>query len=113
MMLKELFVLIGVLGLSACAGNSGSTATYVKTGEIAGTAGLDVAANKCASQEGTKEWQACVAHYDGLYTKSNGAIKRSYTLSAEAPKPVGKVEKCEVKATFNSKAGTWSYTSCE
>lgn len=116
-MLKNMFVLLGVMGLTACAGsatgNGDGAVTFMKAGEIAGTAGLEVAAKKCASLEGTKEWQACVAHYDGLYTKSNGSIKRSYVISPDAPKPTGQIEKCEVKATLDSKTGTWSYSSCE
>ena len=112
-MFKKLFVLIAAMGLAACANVDGGSITFVKTGEVAGTAGLEVASSKCASQEGTKEWQACVAHYDGLYTKSNGVIKRGYALSADAPKPTGNIEKCEIKATLNSKTGVWSYSSCE
>ena len=111
-MLKKLIILLGLLGLTACAG-SGSQISYLKTGEIAGTAGLAVAADKCAPLEGSKEWQSCVAHYDGLYTKNNGVIKRSYTPSGDAPKAVGRIEKCEIKAALNSNTGTWSYTSCE
>src|SRR5271169_1262399 len=110
-MRKNLFVLIAVMGLTSCKG-VGSTVTFVRTGEIAGTAGLDVAAKKCAPLEGTREWQTCVSHYDGLYTKRNGIIMRSYTLSADAPVPTGQIEKCHLKATLDSKAGTWSYSSC-
>ena len=101
------------MGLTACAGVGDGAVAFEKTGEVAGTAGLDVAAKKCAPLEGTREWQACVAHYDGLYTKSNGVIKRSYSLSADAPKPTGQVEKCSIKATWDRKTGTWSYSSCE
>lgn len=110
---KNLCVLIGVLGLTACAGVGDSAATFTKTGEVAGTAGLEVAAKNCAQLEGTRDWQACVAHYDGLYFKSDGAIKRGYELSENSPKPTGQIEKCEMKATLDSKTGTWRYSSCE
>jgi hypothetical protein len=110
---KNLFVLLGVVGLTACAGVGDSAVTFMKTGEVAGTAGLNVAAKKCASLEGAREWQECVAHYDGLYTMSNGTIKRSYAISSDAPKPTGQIEKCDIKATLDSKTGTWSYSSCE
>lgn len=112
-MFRNLFVLVGVMSLTACAGVGGSPVTFTKTGEVAGTAGLEVAAKQCAPLEGSSEWQACVAHYDGLYTKSNGTIKRSYAISADAPRPTGKIEKCEIKATLDSKTGTWRYSSCE
>ena len=112
-MFKKLFVLVAVMGLTACAGVGGSAVTFTRTGEVAGTAGLDVAAKQCAPLEGTRDWQACVAHYDGLYTKSNGTIKRSYATSPDAPRPTGQIVKCEIKATLDSKTGTWSYSSCE
>lgn len=112
-MFRNLFVLVGLAGLTACAGSGGGAATFTKTGEIAGTAGLEVAAKKCAPLEGSKEWQACVAHYDGLYFKSDGVIKRGYELSANSPKPTGKIETCDIKATWDSKSATWSYSSCE
>lgn len=120
-MLKNTFVLLGVLGLSACSnmmpsfegGGSSRPITFSKTGEVAGTAGLQVAAEKCAHLEGTKDWQACVAHYDGLYTKSNGTIKRSYVPSSDAPRHTGQIEQCEITATLDSHTGTWSYSSCE
>jgi len=112
-MLKNLFVLICAMGLTACAGDGNVAFTFVKTGEVAGTAGLEVASSKCAALEGSREWQACVAHYDGLYTRSNGTIKRSYALSTDAPEPTGQIEKCSIKETFNSKTGAWSYSGCE
>ena len=100
------------MALTACTGVGDKSASFTKTGEIAGTAGLQVAAKKCASLEGTKDWQACVAHYDGLYTKRNGTIVRSYNLSADAPVQTGKIETCSIKATFDSQAGAWNYSSC-
>jgi hypothetical protein len=114
-MLKRIFILAAVMSLSACGtvGFGDSTVSFVKKGEVAGTAGLEVAASKCASLEGTKGWQTCVAHYDGLYTKSNGVIKRNYERSADAPKPTGHQEQCVLKTSWNMKTGSWSYSSCE
>ena len=112
-MLKNLFGIIGLIGLTACAGVHGGATTLERTGEVAGTAGLNVAAKKCASLEGTREWQTCVAHYDGLYIKRNGTIVRSYNLSGDAPVQTGQIEKCNVKATLDSKTGTWSYSGCQ
>lgn len=110
-MFKNVLILAGVVGLSACASNGG--VAFEKKGEVAGTAGLEVAAKKCAALEGSREWQSCVAHYDGLYTKSNGVIKRSYVPSTDAPKPSGQVETCHIKAVWDSRTATWSYSSCE
>ena len=112
-MFKNLFVLMSIAGLTACTGVGDGSITFAKTGEVAGSAGLDIATKKCAPLEGTRDWQICVAHYDGLYTKSNGIIKRSYERSADASKPTGQVEKCNITATWDSKAATWSYSSCE
>lgn len=111
--MKKIFVLVCMAGLSACAGVGGSGVVFEKRGEVAGSAGLEVAAKKCAALEGGREWQTCVAHYDGLYTKSNGVIKRSYVQSVDAPKPSGQIESCSVKAVWDNKAATWSYSSCE
>lgn len=112
-MFKNLFILFSVIGLAACAGTKGNVTSYEKVGEIAGTGGLDIAAKRCAQYEGTQEWQTCVAHHDGLYTKSGGVIKRSYGLSEDAPKPTGKVEKCNMAATWDSVAEVMTYSSCE
>jgi len=112
-MLRNPIMLLATLGLSACAATGGSSASYERTGEVPGTAGLEVAAKQCAALEGTKDWQGCVAHYDGLYTKKNGVIKRSYAQSADAPRPSGQVEKCTIKATWDNRTGAWSYTGCE
>ena len=113
-MFRHLFMLFCTMGLTLYAGVSdgAETITIEKTGEVAGTAGLDVAVKKCAPLEGTREWQTCVAHYDGLYTKRDGIILRSYKLSADAPVPTGQIEKCHIKATFDKKTGTWNYSSC-
>ena len=99
--------------LSACTGTGGSAVAFEKSGEIPGTAGLEIAAKECAALEGSREWQACVAHYDGLYTKCNGTIERNYTRSADAPRPSGRIEHCKIKAVWNRSSGTWSYSSCE
>ena len=110
-MFRKMLMFVGVVGLTAC--SASGPVTFEKKGEVAGTAGLEVAAKKCASLEGSREWQTCVAHYDGLYTKSNGVIKRSYVPSVDAPKPSGQVEPCSIKAIWDSKSGAWSYSSCE
>ena len=114
-MLKNFLIFAAAMSLSACGtiGFGDHTVSFVKRGEVAGTAGLEVAASKCASLEGTKGWQTCVAHYDGLYTKSNGVIKRNYERSADAPKPTGHQEQCVLKTSLNTKTGSWSYSSCE
>lgn len=115
-MIKKLFILAAMPVLAACAGiNIGPSkpVTFEKTGEVAGTAGLGIAAKKCAPHEGTPEWQMCVAHYDGLYTKSGSAIKRSYVLSEDAPKQTGRIEKCSVTATWDGVAEVMTYSSCE
>ena len=110
-MLRKALILVCTAGLAACA--SGGEVAFEKKGEIAGSAGLEVAAKKCAALEGSREWQTCVAHYDGLYTKSNGVIKRSYVQSADAPKPSGQVEHCNIKAVWDNRTATWSYSGCE
>jgi hypothetical protein len=114
-MLKRIFILAAAMSISACStvGLGDNTVSFVKKGEVAGTAGLEVAARKCASLEGTKGWQTCVAHYDGLYTKSNGVIKRNYERASDAPKPTGHLEQCVLKTSLNLKTGSWSYSSCE
>lgn len=112
-MFKNVSILAVAIALTGCAGAGEKGLVYEKTGEVAGTGGLEVAAQKCAQLEGTRDWQACVAHYDGLYTKSNGAIKRSYVQSSEAPKPTGQVEKCTIRAVWNSSTSSWSYSGCE
>lgn len=115
-MIRKPFMLASMLALAACAGidiGPVKQVTFEKTGEVAGTAGLGVAAKKCAQYEGTPEWQTCVAHYDGLYTKSGGAIKRSYGLSEDAPKQTGRVEKCTMTATWDSVSEVMTYSSCE
>lgn len=111
-MFRQLLMIFGVMGLAVYAGPSAAEVSFNKTGEVAGTAGLKVAVKKCAELEGSREWQTCVAHYDGLYTKSDGVIKRSYQLSPDAPVATGKVEKCNIKATFDKKTETWNYSSC-
>ena len=110
-MFRKVFVLVGVVALSACA--SSDKVSFVKKGEVPGSAGLEVAAKKCAPLEGSREWQTCVAHYDGLYTKSDGVIKRSYVPSVDAPTPTGQVETCSIKAVWDSRTATWSYSGCE
>lgn len=114
-MLKKLLIFSVAMALTACGsiGYNENTVSFVKKGEVAGTAGLVVAASKCASLEGTREWQTCVAHYDGLYTKSNGVIIRGYERSVDAPDPTGHLEQCIIKSTLNIKTGMWSYSSCE
>jgi hypothetical protein len=114
-MLKRFLILTAAISLAACGsvGFGGNTVSFVKKGEVAGTAGLEVAANKCASLEGTKGWQTCVAHYDGLYTKSNGAIKRNYQRASDAAQPTGHLEQCILKTSWNMRTKSWSYSSCE
>jgi hypothetical protein len=114
-MLKTFFIFAAAISLSACGtvGFGDNTVSFVKKGEVAGTAGLDIAASKCASLEGTKGWQTCVAHYDGLYTKSNGIIKRNYQRTSDAPQPTGHLEQCVLKTSWNMKTGSWNYSSCE